>query len=366
MIYFDNAAMARPDPEVIEKALPYLTENWGNPGSAYLFAEKSRRAVEEARENVAKYVGASPSEIYFTSGASESSNTIINSYRGIITTKIEHPSVLNVKSNNAYVELYRSGVVNLGSLRGLVHKYPQKLVSIGAANSEIGTIQPIEEIANLCRIFNVDYHCDITQLIAHSQMNLSNIEIDYASASGQKLGGVPGTGFMYIKSNKKKRIFPLIKGGGQENGMRSGTLNVFGIVALGEACKKKAANMLKSYTTETKLRDYMIKRISNEIPDCILNGPDYNRLPGNVNFSFKGVLSENLIIALDLEDICCSAGSACHANSKEASGVLRAIDVPEEYIHGTLRFSLCADNTTEEIDYVVEKLKNIVERQRKK
>ena len=366
MIYFDNAAIMKPDPEVLEKALPYLTEYWGNPGSAYLFSEKSRRAVEEARENVAKYVGASPNEIYFTSGASESSSTIIGSYRSIITTKIEHPSVLNATDNKIYAELYRDGKVNLGKLRGIIANNPNKLVSIGAANSEIGTIQPIEEIANLCKQFKAEFHCDITQLIAHCQVNLGNVGVDYASASGQKLGGVPGTGFMYIKSDKKKRIFPLIKGGGQERGIRSGTLNTFGIVALGEACKKKMDKQAKDYPKEIRLRDYLINRISKEIPDCILNGPSYNRLPGNVSFSFKGVLSENLIIALDLEDICCSAGSACHADSKEASSVLRAIEVPEEYIHGTLRFTLCADNTNDEIDYVVEKLKNIVERQRQK
>lgn len=366
MIYFDNAAMTRPDPDVLEKALPYLTENWGNPGAAYLFGEKSRRAIEEARENVANFVGVSPSEIYFTSGATEASNTIIRSYRGIITTKIEHPSVLNVLDNNLYVELYRDGKVNLGNMASTVRRNPQRLISIGAANSEIGTIQPIEDIAELCRQNQADFHCDITQMIAHAHVNLKNSNVDYASASGQKIGGVPGTGFMYIKSSKKKRIFPIMKGGGQEDGMRSGTQNVFGIVALGEACKKKHENMVKTYTKEIRLRDLMINLITEEIPDCIINGPSYNRLPGNVNVSFKGVLSENLIIALDLEDICCSAGSACHANSKEASNVLRAINVPEEYIHGTLRFTLSADNTKEEVRTVVEKLKNIVQRQRQK
>ena len=376
IIYLDNAATTQTKEEVINRMQPFFSELYGNAASIYRFAGKATKAVDEARQTVADFIGAKRSEIYFTSGGSESDNWAIKGVayamqdkgRHIITTKIEHHAVLNtcefLKTQGfeiTYLDVDENGLVGLDELEAAIRD-DTILISVMFANNEIGTIEPIAKIGSIAHKRGVIFHTDAVQAYGHVSINVSDMNIDILSASGHKFGGPKGVGIMYIKDTVK--ISPLIHGGAQERGKRAGTHNTPGIVGFAVATEiaNKELNGAAEYVTE--LRDYLINRIESEIPYCRLNGDRVHRLPGNVNFSFRFIEGESLLIMLDQKGICGSSGSACTSGSLDPSHVLLAIGLPHEIAHGSLRLSLSADNTREQIDVTVDALKQIVERLR--
>lgn len=376
MIYLDNAATTKVNKKVLESMMPYFSEIYCNPSAAYSFATKGRIAIEEARNHAAKLIGASDMEIYFTSGGSESDNWAIKAVaesfsdkgKHIITTKIEHHAVLHTCEylerhgfDITYLNVDSDGKVRLDELKKSI-KEDTILISVMTANNEIGTIQPVAEIGKIAHEKGILFHTDAVQAYGHIPINVDEMNIDLLSASGHKFNGPKGVGIMYIRKGVKIRSF--IHGGSQERGRRAGTYNVPGIAGLGTAAKLAMENMAKRAEKEKELRDYFIDRISAEIPYTVLNGHREDRLPNNINFCFRFVEGESVLIMLDQAGICASSGSACTSGAIDPSHVLRAIGLSDEMAHESLRLTLSYENTKEEIDTVVGELKRIVERLR--
>ena len=376
MIYLDNAATTKVNKKVLESMMPYFSEIYCNPSAAYSFATKGRIAIEEARNYAAKLIGASDMEIYFTSGGSESDNWAIKAVaesfsdkgKHIITTKIEHHAVLHTCEylerhgfDITYLNVDSDGKVRLDELKKSIRE-DTILISVMTANNEIGTIQPVAEIGKIAHEKGILFHTDAVQAYGHIPINVDEMNIDLLSASGHKFNGPKGVGIMYIRKGVKIRSF--IHGGSQERGRRAGTYNVPGIAGLGTAAKLAMENMAKRAEKEKELRDYFIDRISAEIPYTVLNGHREDRLPNNINFCFRFVEGESVLIMLDQAGICASSGSACTSGAIDPSHVLRAIGLSDEIAHESLRLTLSYENTKEEIDTVVGELKRIVERLR--
>ncbi len=376
VIYLDNAATTKTAPEVVEAMIPYFTESFGNPSSAYSFASKNKQAVTEQREIIANALGAKAEEIYFTAGGSESDNWALKAtaeaYKGkgnhIITTKIEHHAILHTAEylerqgfEVTYLDVDEDGVVKLDDLKAAI-KPTTILISVMFANNEIGTIQPIKEIGAIAKENDIFFHTDAVQAFGHVPIHVDECNIDMLSASGHKLNGPKGIGFLYIRKGVKIRSF--IHGGGQERKRRAGTENVPGIVGIGTATARAINTMEERAKKETDLRDYLIERVMTEIPFTKLNGHKTNRLPNNANFSFRFIEGESLLIMLDMKGICASSGSACTSGSLDPSHVLLAIGLPHEIAHGSLRLTVSEETTKEEIDFVVDNLKEIVTRLR--
>lgn len=376
LIYLDNAATTKTAPEVVEAMIPYFTENYGNPSSVYSFASKNKDAVTEQREIIARALGAQTNEIYFTAGGSESDNWALKATaeayeakgKHIITTKIEHHAILHT---GEYLEKRGFEVTYLNvDEKGRVHPEDVEaairpdtiLISVMFANNEIGTIEPIKEIGQIARRHGVLFHTDAVQAFGQIPINVDEYCIDMLSASGHKLNGPKGIGFLYIRKGVKIRSF--VHGGAQERKRRAGTENVPGIIGLGKAVERAVASMAERSAKETQLRDYLIGRVLEEIPYCRLNGDAKDRLPNNANFSFQFIEGESLLIMLDMKGICASSGSACTSGSLDPSHVLLAIGLPHEIAHGSLRLTLGEETTKEDIDYVVDNLKEIVARLR--
>ena len=376
LIYLDNAATTKTAKEVVDAMLPYFSEYYGNPSTIYGLGAKSKEAVTDAREAIAQSLGAQTNEIYFTAGGSESDNWALKAtaeaYEGkgkhIITSKIEHHAILHTCEylekrgfEITYIGVDENGILKLDELRAAIRP-DTILISVMFANNEIGTIQPIREIGEIAKEHGILFHTDAVQAYGQLPINVDEYHIDMLSASGHKLNGPKGIGFLYIRKGVKIRSF--VHGGGQERSRRAGTENVPGIVGLGAAVKRAVRIIEEKTAKEIELRDALIERISKEVPYCRLNGDRTRRLPNNVNFSFRFVEGESLLIMLDMEGICASSGSACTSGSLDPSHVLLAIGLPHEIAHGSLRLTLSEETTMEEIDTVVEAVKKIVERLR--
>ncbi len=372
LIYLDNAATTATHPEVVEAMLPYFGELYGNASSIYSLGDKSRQAVEKARAIIAGTLSVSPGEIYFTAGGSESDNWALKvtaeAYkrkgRHIITSKIEHHAILHtcayLEENGyevSYVEVDEKGTLRLDKLEEAIRP-DTILISIMFANNEIGTIEPIKEIAAIAHRHGILFHTDAVQAYGQLPIHAKECGIDMLSASAHKLNGPKGVGFLYIKNGL--RLGSFIHGGAQEKKRRAGTENTPGIVGLGRAAEIAFATMEARAQKETILRDYLIERVLREIPYVRLNGDRHNRLPNNASFCFRFIEGESLLLLLDMAGICASSGSACTSGSLDPSHVLLAIGLPAEIAHGSLRLTLSAWTTKEEIDYVVENLKQIV------
>ncbi len=376
MIYLDNAATTKTAPEVVEAMLPYFSELYGNPSSVYEFSQKSKEAITGARETIAKCLGAKTGEIYFTAGGSESDNWAMKAaaeaYRGkgnhIITSKIEHHAVLHTGAwlekqgfEVTYLDVDENGTVKLEELKKAIRP-TTILISIMFANNEIGTIQPVKEIGAIAKEHGIVFHTDAVQAFGQLPIHVDELNIDMLSSSAHKLNGPKGIGFLYIRKGVKIRSF--IHGGAQERKRRAGTENVPGIVGYGAAVERAMKTMEERTARERELRDYLIDRVLREIPYTRLNGHRTNRLPNNANFSFQFIEGESLLIMLDMEGICGSSGSACTSGSLDPSHVLLAIGLPHEIAHGSLRLTLSEETTREELDYVVESIRKIVEKLR--
>ena len=376
VIYLDNAATTKVAPEVVEAMLPYFTENYGNPSSVYGFAAKNKEAITKQREIIANALGASKEEIYFTAGGSESDNWALKAtaeaYKTkgnhIITTKIEHHAILHTAEYLAkqgyeitFLDVDEDGMVKIDELKAAIRP-TTILISVMFANNEIGTIQPIREIGAIAKENGILFHTDAVQAFGQVPINVDDYHIDMLSASGHKLNGPKGIGFLYIRKGLKLRSF--VHGGGQERKRRAGTENVPGIIGIGTATDRAMRTMKERTARETELRDYLIERILDEVPYTRLNGHPSKRLPNNTNFSFRFIEGESLLIMLDMKGICGSSGSGCTSGSLDPSHVLLAIGLPHEFAHGSLRLTLSEETTKEEIDYVVEAIKEIVARLR--
>lgn len=375
-IYLDNAATTQAYPEVVQEMLPFFTEYYGNPSAVYSFADKAEQAVDKARGIIADTIGANKEEIYFTGGGSESDNWALKATaeaygskgKHIITSKIEHHAILHTAQwlekhgfEVTYLDVDEDGKVKLDELEAAIRP-DTILISVMAANNEIGTIQPLKEIGAIARKHGVFFHTDAVQAFAHIPIDVDEMNIDMLSASGHKINGPKGIGVMYIRKGVKIRSF--IHGGAQERQRRAGTHNVTGIVGMGKAAEISVANMESRNAYETELRDYLIERVLSEIPYTRLNGHRTDRLPNNANFCFRFIEGESLLILLDQNGICASSGSACTSGSLDPSHVLLAIGLPHEIAHGSLRLTLSDSTTKEEIDYTVDKLKEIIDRLR--
>lgn len=376
LIYLDNAATTQVYPEVFDAMKPYFTEYYGNPSAIYTFAGEAKKAVAKAREILANGIHAKEEEIYFTAGGSESDNWALkataefyqNKGKHIITTKIEHHAILHtceyLEKNGyevTYVEVDENGRVKLDELEAAIRP-DTILISVMAANNEIGTIQPLEEIGKIAKKHDILFHTDAVQAFGHIPLDVEKMNIDMLSASGHKIHGPKGVGLLYIRKGVKIRSF--IHGGAQERKRRAGTHNVPGIVGFGKAAELAFQNMDKNISYESELRDYLIERILKEIPYTRLNGDKTERLPNNANFCFRFIEGESLLILLDQNGICGSSGSACTSGSLDPSHVLLAIGLPHEIAHGSLRLTISEKTTKEEIDFTVDKLKEIIERLR--
>ena len=376
-IYMDNSATTPLKKEVLDEMMPYLTESYGNPSSVYSLGSKSKVAVEKAREQVANALGAEKKEIFFTSGGSEADNWAIkgiaykhkNKGNHIITTKVEHHAALHtcqyLEKNGfkvTYLDVDEDGLISLGDLKNAITD-KTILISIIYANNEIGTIQPIEEIGEIAKEKNVYFHTDAVQAIGNIEINVNELNVDLLSLSAHKFNGPKGIGALYIR--KGIRLDSIITGGGQERSKRAGTENVPAIVGLGKAIELATSSIDEDNKKLIELRDYLIKKIEDNIDHIRLNGHRTKRLPGNVNFCFNYIEGESLLLSLDMVGIAGSSGSACTSGSLDPSHVLLSIGLPHGIAHGSLRLSLSLDNTKEEIDYVVENLVEIVDRLRK-
>ena len=375
MIYFDNAATTKIKPEVLDKMMPYLTDEYANASSVYSFALKSRSAVDEARKDIASLINAEEKEIYFTSGGSESDNwaikkIMLNSKKGkhIITSKIEHHAVLNTCEyleklgyEVTYLNVNNEGLISLDDLENAMRE-DTVMVSIMFANNEIGVIEPIKEIGKICKKHRVLFHTDAVQALPHIKVDVKELGIDLMSATAHKMGGPKGIGFLYV--SKSVRIEPMIHGGSQERGKRAGTTNTPGIIGLSEALKLTYERLDENEKYMEGLRNHLIERVLNEIPYVRLNGSREKRLSSNANFSFEFIEGESMLLMLSAKGYCASSGSACTSGSLDPSHVLLAIGLPHEIAHGSLRISLSEENTIEEIDKLVDDLKVIISRLR--
>ncbi len=376
LIYLDNAATTKTSEEVVAAMLPYFTEYYGNPSSVYEFASESKKAVSNARRTIAETLGAQENEIYFTAGGSEADNWALKATaeayqskgKHIITTKIEHHAILHTAEylekrgfEITYIGVDENGVVKVDELEKAIRP-DTILISVMFANNEIGTIQPIKEIGEIAKKHGVLFHTDAVQAYGQLPINVDELHIDMLSSSGHKLNGPKGIGFLYIRKGVKIRSF--VHGGAQERKRRAGTENVPGIVGYGKAAEIAAKTMKERTAKEIELRDHLIDRVLAEVPYTRLNGHRTNRLPNNANFSFQFVEGESLLILLDNNGICASSGSACTSGSLDPSHVLLAIGLPHEIAHGSLRLTLSAETTLEDIDFVVDCIKQIIERLR--
>ncbi|MDE6956563.1 MAG: cysteine desulfurase NifS [Lachnospiraceae bacterium] len=372
LLYLDNAATTKTAPEVLEAMIPYFTEWYGNPSSVYGFAAKNKDAITRQRETIAKALGANANEIYFTAGGSEADNWALKATaeaykdkgKHIITTKIEHHAILHTGEylekkgfEITYLEVDENGMVRLEDLKAAIRP-DTILISVMYANNEIGTIEPIKEIGSIAKEHGILFHTDAVQAFGQVPINVDECNIDMLSASGHKLNGPKGIGFLYIRKGVKIRSF--VHGGAQERRRRAGTENVPGIIGLGTAVERAVRTMEERTKKEIELRDYLIGRVLEEIPYTKLNGDPKKRLPNNANFSFQFVEGESLLIMLDMKGICASSGSACTSGSLDPSHVLLAIGLPHEIAHGSLRITLNEEFEKEDMDYVVDTLKEIV------
>ncbi len=376
MIYLDNAATTKTAPQVVEAMLPYFTELYGNASGLYGLGAKSKEAIAKSRGILAGAIGAKENEIYFTAGGSESDNWALKAtaeaYRGkgnhIITSKIEHHAILHTCEylekqgfEITYLDVNEEGVVDLEQLKSAIRP-TTILISIMFANNEIGTIEPIAEIGKIAKEHGILFHTDAVQAFGQVPIDVDAMGIDMLSSSAHKLNGPKGIGMLYIRTGVKIRSF--VHGGAQERKRRAGTENVAGIVGFGKAVELAVAGMEERTEKEKQLRDYLISRIEEEIPYCRLNGARINRLPNNVNFCFRFIEGESMLIMLDMEGICGSSGSACTSGSLDPSHVLLAIGLPHEIAHGSLRLTLSEETTKEELDFTVDTVKRIVARLR--
>lgn len=376
MIYLDNAATTKTAPEVVDAMLPYFSEYYGNASTIYSLGAESKKAMDHARQTIADSLGAKPEEIYFTAGGSESDNWALKATaeayaskgKHIITTKIEHHAILHTCEylekrgfEITYLNVDRDGLISLDELKAAIRP-DTILISVMFANNEIGTIEPIAEIGEIAKEHGVLFHTDAVQAYAQVPINVDEMHIDMLSASGHKLNGPKGIGFLYIRKGVKIRSF--VHGGAQERSRRAGTENIPGIVGLGAAVERAMRIMDSKTRKEIELRDYLIGRLENEIPHCWLNGHRTKRLPNNINFSFLFIEGESMLIMLDMKGICASSGSACTSGSLDPSHVLLAIGLKHEEAHGSLRLTLSEDSTKEEMDIVAEEVKKIVQRLR--
>ena len=374
--YFDHAATTKTKEEVLKEMIPYFTLNYGNASSIYTIGRKSKKAVEEAREKVAKAINATSKEIYFTSCGSESDNLAIkgvayaNREKGnhIITTKIEHPAVLHTCQHLAregfeitYLNVDNDGLISLQELEEAITN-KTILISIMFANNEIGTIQPIKEIGQIAKKHNIYFHTDAVQAVGNVRIDVRDLNIDLLSMSAHKFYGPKGVGALYARTDVK---FDKIQDGGhQERNKRAGTENVAGIVGIGKAIELVYKNFDEYNNKLLNLRDYYIKQVEEKIPYVKLNGHRTKRLPGNANISFKFIDGEALLLNLDTKGICASTGSACTSGSLDPSHVLLAIGLPHDVAQGSLRITFGEDNTKEDVDFLVDTLVNVVEKLR--
>lgn len=371
-VYLDNAATTKVRPEVVEAMLPYFTEIYGNASAVYDFGQKCKQAIEDARETIGSSIGTKASNIYFTAGGSESDNWalkgVAEAYKDkgkhIITTKIEHHAILHTCAyleqqgyEVTYLDVDADGLVSPEDVKKAIRP-DTILISVMFANNEIGTIEPIEEIGAIAHEHGILFHTDAVQAYAQVPIDVEKMHIDLLSASGHKLNGPKGIGFLYIRQGLKLKSF--IHGGAQERKRRAGTENVPGIVGLGKAVEIAMATMDERIKKESELRDYLIARIEDEIPFAKLNGHRVKRLPNNINFCFRFIEGESMLIMLDMAGICGSSGSACTSGSLDPSHVLLAIGLPHEIAHGSLRLTLSDEITKDQLDYVVDQLEEIV------
>ena len=376
-IYLDHAATTQMSGKVLEFMLPYLRDEYGNPSSIYDLGSDNKRTLLTARKKIATVLSCEPQNIYFTSGGTESDNWALVGTaearagfgKHLITTKIEHHAVLETCHyletrgfEVTYLDVDELGMVNPEHLKRALRP-DTILVSVMTANNEIGTIQPIAQIGEILKKHPAWFHTDAVQAFGQIPVQPSEWNVDLLSASAHKFYGPKGIGFLYMRDGIKLPSF--LHGGKQERGKRAGTENVASIAGMGEAARLAHEEMTKRIEKETQLRDYMIRRIENEIPYCRLNGSRNNRLPGNVNMSFQFVDGENMVIMLDMEGICCSIGSACMAGQSSASHVLQSIALPDDVARGSLRFSLGEETTREDIDRTIDILKEVLAKSRK-
>ena len=372
-VYADNAATTAVSKTALDAMMPYLTDYYGNPSSLYAFAQKAKEALEEARATVASIIGAEPREIYFTSGGSEADNQAIVSMakfgalkgkKHLISTKFEHHAVLHTLKalekqgfEVTLLDVHEDGIVRLEDLEAAIRE-DTALVTIMFANNEIGTIQPIKEIGELCRSKGIPFHTDAVQAIGHIPVNVKEMNIDLLSMSGHKFHAPKGVGVLYAKRGLP--LFNIIEGGAQERGKRAGTENIPGIVALAAALKESVEHMEENTAKIIPMRDKLFAELS-KIPHSKINGSLEHHVPGTVNMCFEGIEGESLLLLLDAKGICASSGSACTSGSLDPSHVLLSIGLPHEVAHGSLRLSIGEYNTMEEIDHICQVVPQVVE-----
>lgn len=373
MIYLDNAATTAVCKEAKEAMVPLLEDEYGNPSANYPFGDRAGSIVERARIRMAGMINANPENIIFTSGGTESDNSAVLKIKDIenshiITTKIEHHAILNTceyarkkGAEVTYLNVNPDGEINIDELEKSI-KENTRLISVMFANNEIGTIEPIAKIGRLARAYGITFHTDAVQAFGHVPINVARMNIDMMSVSAHKFNGPKGVGFLYVRNIDD--FEPLIWGGGQENGKRSGTENVAGIAGMEQAAIQSIKNMSYRMQKEQYLRNYLINRVMNEIDDVKLNGHKFKRLPGNANFSFKNINAAKLVEDMGNEGICISAGSVCAAAGGKPSQVIMAINVQKEYAYGTVRITISHENTRDEIDRTVEIMKKLIKLQR--
>ena len=376
IIYLDNAATTPMDSEVLESMLPFMREQYGNPSAIYSMGSSAKKAVNQAKRRIAAILNAKQEEIFFTAGGTEADNwalkMVMETYRykgrHLITTAIEHHAILHTCRyletqgvEVTYLGVDEDGVIDLEELKQAIRP-DTVLISVMFANNEVGTVEPIREIGEIARERGILFHTDAVQAFGQVPIDTEEMHIDLLSASGHKINGPKGVGFLYIRSGLE--LHSMLHGGAQESGRRAGTENVPGIVGMAVAAQKAADNMKTKGAAEMKLRDYLIDRIEREIPYCRLNGHRTKRLPGNVNFSFRFIQGESLVLMLDRKGICISSGSACTSGELNPSHVLLALGRNEEEAEGALRITLSEKNSMEEMEFVVECLKEAVQKLR--
>ena len=375
MIYLDNAASTQIHEEVLDSMLPYLKEQYGNPSSIHRYGRLARKAIDKARKQIASLINADPSEILITSGGTESNNTALRGISlkfpssQIITSSIEHDAILEPCKKLSqegfqvdYLPVDQFGMIDPSELKNRISE-KTSLVSIMFGNNEVGTIQPITKIAKICNELNTPFHSDAVQIVGKMPIDVKELGVDLLSISSHKLYGPKGIGALFIKNGLD--IDPVILGGGQENGLRSGTENVANIVGFGKACEIAKTHLDENITHMQQLRDSLVENMLKEIPEVTLNGHPTSRLPNNAHFTFLGVNGEDLIIKLDENGIAASTGSACSVHTQKASHVLQAMNFSHEQITGSLRLTVGIFNTQKEIEQTVNVLKNVVKELRK-
>ena len=373
-IYLDNAATTPCRPEVVEAMLPYFTEKFGNPSAIYNLGQVAQDAIQQARKDVAGVINAaSPNEEFFTSGGSEADNWalkgVMDAYKGkkgkhLITTKIEHHAILHTAQfleqqgfEVTYLDVDEYGLVSPEAFEAAIRP-DTVMASIMFANNEIGTIEPIKELAAIAHAHKVIFHTDAVQAFCHEKIDVQELGIDLMSASGHKLYGPKGVGMLYVR--RGVRISNLIHGGGQERGKRATTENTAGIVGFAKAAVLAEAEREEQHERQAAIRDHAIQRITTEIPHCFLNGHPTQRLANNINISFEFIEGEGMLLRLGAKGICASSGSACTSGSLDPSHVLLAIGLPHEKAHGSLRATLGRDTTLEDVDFMCDVLKDAI------